>query len=85
VNGLDKIIKGERKYRYKRLKKLRKARDMSKNYRKTILKLSTVNGWFREGEHEELFTNRLARAILSIYERELNRPKIPKPPVRKKG
>jgi hypothetical protein len=86
MNGLDKMIKRERKFKYKRLKKLRKARDMSKHHRDGILKLSRVNSWFNSTEHQEYFPVNLARIILQKYDNEKNRPRPPKPPsVRLRG
>lgn len=64
INGLDRIIIRERRRRYKRLIKLRKARDMSKKYRKTVIKLTTVDKGVGMNEHEIKPISHLAKKIL---------------------
>lgn len=65
MSGLDRIIKAERKRKYKRLKKLRKARDMASKYSKHKLLLSKVFKLVKRDNIDEcLFTSDLAKYIL---------------------
>jgi hypothetical protein len=85
MNGLDKIIKKERKQRCRKLKRLRKARDMSKHHREDVLKLSKVEKLLSNYEYFFSDLSNLARFILTVHNRDINRPKPPTlPPVRKK-
>jgi hypothetical protein len=85
MNSLDKIIKRERKRRYKRLRKLRRARDMSVGYRKEIITLSKVDKYVGYGQHEEVTTGTLANIILKYKDTILGaRIRPPKPPSQKK-
>lgn len=81
MNSLDKRIARERKQRYKRLIKLRKARDMSNKYRKRIMKLSAIDKYVGYDKHNEFFLSDLAKAILDNQNRIIGaRIRPPKPP-----
>ena len=63
--SIDRIIKAERKRKYKRLRKLRKARDMASKYSKHKLMISKVFKYVKyDGADECLFTKDLAKHIL---------------------
>lgn len=85
MNGLDRIIKRERKSRYKRLIKLRRARDMSKKHRKSVLKLSVIDSKIGCFAHKEFFLSDLAKLILDSEKYfEGIRTRVPKPVSQKK-
>lgn len=78
LNGLDKIMKVERKQRYKDLRKLRKARDMATKYVNKKILLSTLDTIHWHMELDYHFTSSLAREIVRVK----NSVRPPAPPSR---
>lgn len=66
MNPIDRTIKRERKQRLKRLLKLRKARDISKNQRDGLLTLSMVDKFIKDPN--DFFKKDLA---IYIYKKEM--------------
>jgi hypothetical protein len=81
MNSLDRIMKKERKRRYKRLKKLFKARDMASKYINRIIRVSLLDKSLPRDIDLETTTGVLAKHIVDTHKRILGltiRP--PKPP-----
>lgn len=79
MNRLDKMMKKERKTRYKRLKKMFRARDMARKYTNRRMPISKLDDYFNKYEHERYFTSDLARRIIREENRIMGvRPKLPK-------
>ncbi|MGG1453444.1 hypothetical protein ABE325_21280 [Bacillus licheniformis] len=65
MNSVDKFFLKKRINRYKKLRKLRRARDMSKKHRKKVMTLSFVAKFTESrSESECLFLSDLAAYIL---------------------
>lgn len=64
MNGLDRIIKKQRKARYKRLRKLFKARDMASKYVKPLLTVKRLDEHLGNNIHDYYFTADLAKKIV---------------------
>ena len=82
MNGLDRIIKAERNRRYKRLKKIRRARDKASKYIKKNVTTSMIDNFFDVQDVEWHTTNSLGKAIIECQNRILGiriRPPKPKP------
>lgn len=85
LNRLDRTVADERRRKYKRLTKLRKARDMASKHSKHKLLLSDVFNLVRFDKADEyMFTGDLAKYIL---DRQLLVAGIrpPSPPIRKRS
>ncbi|MEK1828930.1 hypothetical protein AAAC51_07225 [Priestia megaterium] len=80
MTALDKIIKRNRKARYKRLKKLFKARDMVSKYAKKVIKVSEVDDFLDAYEHELYTTGMLAKQILDYSQSTLTLIRRPSKP-----
>lgn len=82
VSAFDRIIKRERKAKYKRLRKLRKARDNASKYIGRKLLLSDVFKYykFHYGKDENLFLSNLSKDIFDNYKSILGEDRPPKPP-----
>lgn len=81
MNSLDRIIKRQRKHRYKRLRKLFKARDMASKYVNKVVAISKVDDYFDLYEEEFHTTGMLAKEIVDKNERILRNATRPsKPP-----
>ncbi|MBO0961453.1 hypothetical protein J1P26_17240 [Neobacillus sp. MM2021_6] len=81
MNALDRLIKAERKRRYKRLKKIRKARDMASKYTKRNITISKLDKFFNSDHVDCQFTGCLAKDIVDYENRILGlrlRPPMPK-------
>lgn len=80
MNSLDRMIKSERKQKYKRLRKLRQARDMASKHAKHKLLLSKVFKFVKRDNVDEcLFKSNLAKHILDNQFRiTLQAPRPPK-------
>src|SRR6185312_14234454 len=80
LNALDRIIKRERKLRYKRLTKLFIARGMASKHLKLTIKISDLDKHFRKDEHNHFFVGDLAKYIVDNYKKILNiYPRPPRP------
>lgn len=82
MNKLERVIKRERRQKYKRLRKLRKARDMASKYTDNKLLLSNVYKFIRfDNVDEYLFTSDLAKHMLDMESWIIGKypPRPPKP------
>lgn len=81
MSSLDRIIKKERKLRYRKLKKLFKARDMASKHIDRTMKISLLDKALDTNTVNSHFTGNLAKMIIDTHKRILGitiRP--PKPP-----
>jgi hypothetical protein len=78
MNSLDRIIKRERKRRYKKLKKLFKARDMASKYIDRVITISLLDGSISRDAVECNFTGVLAKMIIDTHRKIVGiRPPAP--------
>jgi hypothetical protein len=78
MNYLDRYVKRERKRRYKRLRKLFKARDAASKYIDIKVKVSLLDKNLSRDIVDGHFTSDLAKLILHNYRKILGI--YPKPP-----
>lgn len=81
MNSLDKIVRREKRIRYKRLKKLFKARDMASEYLNINITVSKLDKYFKSDEHQYHSTGRLAKIIIDDHKKILGITKRPPKPV----
>jgi hypothetical protein len=89
MNSFERSIRNKRRLEYKWLRKLRKARDMSKKYRKRKLPLSSVRKYMLKVHYLGATKSILAEAIFDCRDKILTHDKFvmkiegrkpPKPP-----
>lgn len=80
---LDRLIIRERNNEYKRLKRLRKARDVASKYVNHTLPLSKVYDRYRfTRQDERMFLATLVKDIVDCHKSILGLDRPPKPPSR---
>lgn len=82
MNKLDRMIRKERKEKYKYYKKIFKARDMASKYLKEPVKVSQVHEYFGVHEISIMYVVTLAK---SIVETGCKRVRPPAPPAQGVG
>jgi hypothetical protein len=83
MNSLDRIVNRERKRRYKRLKKLFKARDMASKYIDRVITVSLLDKNLSRDMVDCNYTGVLAKIILDTH-RKIVGIRPPAPPSQKK-
>lgn len=82
MDALERIIRSERKQKYKYLKKLIKARDMASKHINSNIRLSQLNTFVSECsiDVDGYFTGNLAKLIVDHQKRIVNGKLRPPPP-----
>lgn len=79
MNRVDRVMLKERKTRYKRLRKLFKARDMATKHISGTLRVTELKIDFTTSFIDSHFTSDLALEIIAYYQMKSRRPKPPIP------